>query len=42
MAKMPHKPASPPKHGAPVGTKMTNRTKPIYSAGPKPPRDEID
>lgn len=33
MAKMPHKPAVAPKHGAPVGTKMTTATKPTYSKG---------
>jgi len=33
--KLPHKPATPPKHGAPVGTKMTNKTFPTYSKGAK-------
>ena len=35
MPKMPHKPATPPKHGPPVGTKMTTQTFPTYSKGSK-------
>ena len=42
MAKMPHKPSVAPKHSGPVGTKMTNRTMPVYSKAEKETKGYAD
>ena len=42
MDKMPHKKPAEPKHGAPVGTKMTNKTMPVYSKKTKSTKGYVD